>query len=111
MFRNKNLSVPIVDDCRLTQRFYEMHIKKFGVKVQADENGKQAVDLFRSGTSFNLNIKDQDMPVMDGLEATKQLRGMGVNLLGRNRTTETKRKHNRCSFSPYNSCQKLWQAQ
>ncbi|KAB1995959.1 hypothetical protein ES319_D13G196600v1 [Gossypium barbadense] len=79
MFRNKNLSVPIVDDCRLTRRFYEMHIKKFGVKVQADENGKQAVDLFRSGTSFNLNIKDQDMPVMDGLEATKQLRGMGVN--------------------------------
>ncbi|TYH35686.1 hypothetical protein ES332_D13G210000v1 [Gossypium tomentosum] len=54
MFRNKNLSVPIVDDCRLTRRFYEMHIKKFGVK-------------------------DQDMPVMDGLEATKQLRGMGVN--------------------------------
>ncbi|MBA0816747.1 hypothetical protein Gohar_001374, partial [Gossypium harknessii] len=68
MFRNKNLSMPIVNDCRLTRRFYEMHIKKFGVKAQAVENGKQAVDLFRSGTSFNLNIKDQDMPLMDGLE-------------------------------------------
>ncbi|PPD76572.1 hypothetical protein GOBAR_DD26502 [Gossypium barbadense] len=75
MFRNKNLSVPIVDDCRLTRRFYEMHIKKFGVKVQADENGKQAVDLFRSGTSFNLNIKDQDMPVMDGNQAVERYGG------------------------------------
>ncbi|KAG8472146.1 hypothetical protein CXB51_036393 [Gossypium anomalum] len=73
---NEHEIVLVVDG--LTRRFNEMHIKKFGVKVQAVENGKQAVDLVRSGTSLNLNIKDQNMPVMDGLE--KKLKPTHINI-------------------------------
>jgi CheY-like chemotaxis protein len=42
------------------------------------ENGQVAVDLHRQGKTYDLVLMDKEMPVMDGHQATRQLRMMGV---------------------------------
>ncbi|KAE8727936.1 Two-component response regulator ARR22 [Hibiscus syriacus] len=76
---NKNLSVLVVDDDPLIRMLHDMHLKKFGLNPQVVEDGKKAVDLFRIGASFDLILMDKEMPVMNGVEATKELRDMGIN--------------------------------
>ncbi|KAK8638065.1 hypothetical protein V6N13_136507 [Hibiscus sabdariffa] len=76
---NKNLSVLVVDDDPLLRMFHDSYFKHFGLKTQVTQNGKKAVDLFHLGASFDLILMERDMPVMDGVEATKVLRAMGVN--------------------------------
>ncbi|KAB5573154.1 hypothetical protein DKX38_000348 [Salix brachista] len=46
--------------------------------VQVAKNGKEAVYLHLAGASFDMIVMDNLMPVMNGIEATKQLFGMGV---------------------------------
>ncbi|KAK9266468.1 hypothetical protein L1049_021380 [Liquidambar formosana] len=74
----RNLSALIVDDDLIVRRIHTTLLTKLGVKTQGVENGKKAVDLFQSGDFFDLVIMDMEMPVMDGPEATKQLRAMGI---------------------------------
>ncbi|XVF42385.1 hypothetical protein PTKIN_Ptkin01aG0357900 [Pterospermum kingtungense] len=75
---NNNFTVLVVDDDPLVRLIHDMHLKQLGLTVQVVENGKKAVDLCRFGATFNLILMDKEMPVMDGAEATKQLRAMGV---------------------------------
>ncbi|XVF30956.1 hypothetical protein REPUB_Repub16aG0103800 [Reevesia pubescens] len=79
MVKNNNFTVLVVDDDPLIRTLHDMHLKKFGLKPQVVENGKKAVDLCHFGATFNLILMDKEMPVMDGAEATKELRAMGVN--------------------------------
>ncbi|KAK7396492.1 hypothetical protein VNO78_17535 [Psophocarpus tetragonolobus] len=69
----------VVDDDRVIQKTHEGLLKKVGVKNHtAVENGKKAVDLHCNGERFDLILIDKDMPVMNGIEATKKLRSMGI---------------------------------
>ncbi|KAK8507570.1 hypothetical protein V6N13_141587 [Hibiscus sabdariffa] len=75
---NKNLSVLVVDDDPLIRMLHDNYLKHFGLKPLVVENGKEAVDLFQLGTSFDLILMDKEMPIMNGVEATKALRDMGA---------------------------------
>ncbi|KAL3701698.1 hypothetical protein R1sor_019720 [Riccia sorocarpa] len=50
------------------------------VDVHCDEaeNGKIAVDYYKEGRTYDLILMEKEMPVMDGHEATRQIRRMGV---------------------------------
>ncbi|OMP11350.1 hypothetical protein COLO4_03864 [Corchorus olitorius] len=76
-----NFTVLVVDDDPIIHKVHDMPLKKFGLKPQVVENGRKAVDLFLAGGTFNLILMDKEMPVMDGVEATRELRAIGVNSL------------------------------
>ncbi|KAK7245266.1 hypothetical protein RIF29_40104 [Crotalaria pallida] len=75
---SRQLTALIVDDDVLIQMIHQKMLNSVGVKNQVVENGKEAIDIHRSGQSFDLILMDKDMPVMDGIEATKILRSMGI---------------------------------
>lgn len=66
-------SVLLVEDNVDNQNLISMHVKRMGADVTIAENGKIGVDLAMSG-DFDLVLMDMQMPILDGLEATKLLR-------------------------------------
>lgn len=50
-------------------------LKKFGYTVTRAKDGKEAVDLFRDNPSqYQMILMDHQMPIMDGVQATKLLK-------------------------------------
>ncbi|XP_030477141.1 two-component response regulator 24-like [Syzygium oleosum] len=78
----EKLSVLIVDDELLVRKVHEKLLSKLKlakqVQTQTATNGKEALDLHLSGSSFDIILMDLQMPIMDGTEATKELRAMRV---------------------------------
>lgn len=69
----------IVDDEPKMQRILEIMIEQMGHKPHLSANGKEALEKLQA-ESIDLVVSDLQMPVMDGLELLKNLRGQGNNL-------------------------------
>nr|CAD1836990.1 unnamed protein product [Ananas comosus var. bracteatus] len=53
-------------------------VRDLNVSLEEAENGQAAVDLIRGGRTYDLILMDKEMPVVDGHEATRQIRSLGV---------------------------------
>jgi CheY-like chemotaxis protein len=70
--------VLLVEDCPDQQRLLAAQLQRSGARVTLECNGKSAVRLVeRSAKPFDVVVMDFAMPVMDGIEATRQLRARG----------------------------------
>ncbi|XP_057852182.1 uncharacterized protein LOC131062519 isoform X2 [Cryptomeria japonica] len=72
--------VLIVEDNQVNRKILRKLVASFNIDCDDVENGKKAVDLCRNGSSYDMILIDKEMPVMDGLEATKELRAMGLKV-------------------------------
>lgn len=54
-------------------------LEEFGISTEVAKNGKEAVEMAQAGV-FDLIFMDVHMPEMDGLEATRILKGKGVKI-------------------------------
>jgi len=76
---SKQFKVLLVEDNLLNQKIALSFLKKMGIEPMLAENGQQAVDLCRQHP-FDLVLMDIHMPVMDGYEATCEIRRFAPDL-------------------------------
>ncbi len=69
----ENVSILLVEDNDINRMYAENILKKWNCKIDTAENGYIATEKVKKG-SYNLVLMDIQMPVMDGIEATKMIR-------------------------------------
>jgi signal transduction histidine kinase/FixJ family two-component response regulator len=69
-------TVLLVEDNADNQRLVSLYLRHLGATVTVAENGLEAVQK-ATGAMYDLVLMDMQMPVMDGLEATRSLRDKG----------------------------------
>ena len=70
--------VLLAEDNVDNQRLISIYLKKLGAETDIANNGKEAVDMAREH-DYDLVLMDMQMPVMNGIDATKRLREMGFS--------------------------------
>jgi signal transduction histidine kinase/CheY-like chemotaxis protein len=66
--------VLVVEDTLLNRKVIGAFLKRLGIRAEMVENGQQAVDAIMAGLRPDLILMDVQMPVMDGVQATQQIR-------------------------------------
>jgi len=70
---NDKLSILLVEDNDLNQRLMKISLTRYHYIVTIAVNGLEGVQMFKN-QKFDLILMDIMMPVMDGFEATKEIR-------------------------------------
>ncbi len=71
----KALNILVAEDSKANQMVIKIILEKVGHKVTLASNGQEAVDMLdRTPDKFDLVLMDMSMPVLCGIEATRQLR-------------------------------------
>lgn len=64
----------IAEDNAINQTLLVKFLAKLGAGFDIANNGREAVDLFKKG-KYDLILMDMEMPILSGIEATKEIRG------------------------------------
>ena len=72
-------SVLVVDDVKSNLFVARGLLAPYGLQIDVIDSGVQAVKKIKDGNVYDVIFMDHMMPVMDGIEATRIIRGMGYD--------------------------------
>ncbi|XP_050220666.1 two-component response regulator 24-like [Mercurialis annua] len=92
--KNKPFSVLIVDDDVVSRTIHKMLLEMLEMEVYVAVTGEEAVEFHVVGASFDLILMDFHLPIMNGYQATRELRDMGIYraIVGVTSCTEAERR-------------------
>ncbi len=67
------LNILVVEDNRINQEYIKVFLEYYSQKITIAENGEEGVSLFKQ-EEFDCVLMDENMPVMNGIEAAKLIR-------------------------------------
>jgi signal transduction histidine kinase/CheY-like chemotaxis protein/PAS domain-containing protein/HPt (histidine-containing phosphotransfer) domain-containing protein len=70
-------SVLLVDDVASNLYVAKGLLTPYGLRIETAASGKEAIEKIENGSEYDIVFMDHMMPVMDGMETTKIIRGMG----------------------------------
>lgn len=76
----KDKVILVVEDVATNYLLVQKLLRKTGANLIWSKNGQEAVDECRNSQNIDLVLMDIRMPIMNGLEATKQIKAINVNL-------------------------------
>jgi CheY-like chemotaxis protein len=75
----KGNDILLVEDNEINQQIIIGLLEESGINIDIANNGKEAIEKVKE-KSYALILMDIQMPILDGYEATKQIRKMGIDL-------------------------------
>ncbi|MFK5855147.1 MAG: DUF3365 domain-containing protein [Bacteroidota bacterium] len=84
-FSGLNLTILLVEDNIINQKVAIAHFSNIELEVSLANNGQEAVDMHKEN-NYDMIFMDIQMPIMDGYEATKEIRKSESSIKTRNKT-------------------------
>jgi len=75
----KNFKVLIVDDDEFNQEILALNLEIYNLDTVIVDNGKKALNFIKNEHGIDLIFMDINMPVMNGLDATKAIRDYEIS--------------------------------